>query len=435
VAHPGLVRVALEVFDQVMPQPNQIDRKREDVRVSAADLVQFVAGPITEAGLRTNISVAIQYIEAWLGGQGAVPIFNLMEDAATAEISRSQVWQWIHSDKGVLDDGRKVTVELVRQLMGEELDKIRASYGDAKYGARRFKDAADLFDRLATDDQFVEFLTLPGYRYLDELVADFARAPPGYVRSEEGEGMERSTGHGPTRRDFLRVALAAPATYVLAACAGQTAGDAAQPTSAPAAQATAPTAAPTTAAAPTQAPAPPPTEIAATAAPVQVLAPTPACGDDDEPTPAQTEGPYYTPNTPERASLLEPGMAGTKLVVTGTVLTTGCQPVARALLDFWQADDAGQYDNAGFKLRGHQFADDQGRFTLETIVPGLYPGRTRHIHVKVQAPNQPVLTSQLYFPGEAANDRDGIFNPALLMDVQDATDGKQASFNFVLDVA
>jgi malate synthase len=167
VAHPGLVPVALEVFNRVMPQPNQIDRKREDVRVSAADLVQFVAGPITEAGLRTNISVAIQYIEAWLGGQGAVPIFNLMEDAATAEISRSQVWQWIHSDKGTLDDGRKVTVELVRQLMGEELEKIRASYGEAKYGARHFKDASDLFDRLATDDQFVEFLTLPGYRYLD----------------------------------------------------------------------------------------------------------------------------------------------------------------------------------------------------------------------------------------------------------------------------
>jgi protocatechuate 3,4-dioxygenase beta subunit len=257
--------------------------------------------------------------------------------------------------------------------------------------------------------------------------------------------MERSTDARRPRRDFLRVVLAAPATFVLAACAGQAAGDAEQPTSAPAAQAqaTAPTTAPTAVAAPTvvpavaptQAPAQPPTEIAPTAAPVQVLAPTPACGDDDDPTPAQTEGPYYTPNTPERASLLEPGLAGTKLVVTGSVLTTSCQPVARTLLDFWQADDAGQYDNAGFKLRGHQFADDQGRFTLETIVPGLYPGRTRHIHVKVQAPNQPILTSQLYFPGEATNDRDGIFNPALLMDVWDAGDDKQATFNFVLDIA
>jgi malate synthase len=167
VAHPGLVPVALEVFDRVMPQPNQIDRKREDVHVTADDLLKFADGPITEAGLRTNISVAIQYIEAWLGGQGAVPIFNLMEDAATAEISRSQIWQWIKSDKGMLDDGRKITAELVRQLTGEELDKIRAGYGEARYGQRRFKDAAELFDRLATEEQFVEFLTLPGYEYLD----------------------------------------------------------------------------------------------------------------------------------------------------------------------------------------------------------------------------------------------------------------------------
>jgi protocatechuate 3,4-dioxygenase beta subunit len=127
-------------------------------------------------------------------------------------------------------------------------------------------------------------------------------------------------------------------------------------------------------------------------------------------------------------------MAGIKLVVAGQVLTTGCQPVARALLDFWQADDAGQYDNAGYTLRGHQFADDQGRYRLETIVPGLYPGRTRHIHVKVQAPNQPVLTSQLYFPNEPSNESDGIFQPELLMEVQDATEGKAAAFNFVLDI-
>ncbi len=167
VAHPGLVPVALEVFDRVMPQPNQIDRKREDVSVSAADLVTWAEGPISEGGLRTNISVAIQYIEAWLGGQGAVPIFNLMEDAATAEISRSQVWQWIHSNKGALSDGRKITLDLVRELTGEELEKIRKAYGDAQYGARHFKDATDLFDRLVSDDQFVEFLTLPGYEYLD----------------------------------------------------------------------------------------------------------------------------------------------------------------------------------------------------------------------------------------------------------------------------
>jgi malate synthase len=167
VAHPGLVPVALEVFNRVMPQPNQIDRKRDDVDVTAADLLRFAEGPITENGLRTNISVAIQYIEAWLGGQGAVPIFNLMEDAATAEISRSQVWQWIHNDKGMLDDRRKVTVDLVRQLIAEELEKIKGRVGPEQYAKRRFKQASELFDKLATDDEFVEFLTLPGYRYLD----------------------------------------------------------------------------------------------------------------------------------------------------------------------------------------------------------------------------------------------------------------------------
>ena len=167
VAHPGLVPVALEAFNAVMKTPNQIDRKREDVQVSAADLVKWADGPITEAGLRTNISVGIQYIEAWLGGQGAVPIFNLMEDAATAEISRSQVWQWIHRDKGVLSDGRKVTVDLVQQLQDEELAKIKAAYGAELFGQRHFQAASELFDKLVTEDEFVEFLTLPGYRYLD----------------------------------------------------------------------------------------------------------------------------------------------------------------------------------------------------------------------------------------------------------------------------
>lgn len=249
---------------------------------------------------------------------------------------------------------------------------------------------------------------------------------------------------GRARRDFLRACMALPATWLVAACSpGATSADA--PTQAPAAAAPtapAPTQAPA-AAAPTQAPAAPtsaptaaPTSAPAPTAAAQTLPATPACGDDDdEPTIAQTEGPYYTPNTPERASLLEPGMAGTRLVVSGSVLSTGCQPVARALVDFWQADDAGVYDNAGYRLRGHQFTDDQGRYSLETIVPGLYPGRTRHIHVKVQAPNRPVLTTQLYFPGVAQNDRDGIFNPALLVAMQDANDGKLASFDFILDLA
>jgi protocatechuate 3,4-dioxygenase beta subunit len=150
-------------------------------------------------------------------------------------------------------------------------------------------------------------------------------------------------------------------------------------------------------------------------------------------TPAQTEGPYYTPNSPERTSLIEPGMGGTKLIVTGYVLTTDCQPIGKALLDFWQADDQGVYDNAGYRLRGHLFTDATGRYTLETIVPGEYPGRTEHIHVKVQAPTGPILTTQLYFPGVAANDRDSIFDPALLADVQDTADGKVATFNFVVN--
>jgi protocatechuate 3,4-dioxygenase beta subunit len=163
----------------------------------------------------------------------------------------------------------------------------------------------------------------------------------------------------------------------------------------------------------------------------QVLAPTPSCADDDDETPEQTEGPFFTPNSPERTSLVEPGMPGEPLTVSGAVLTTDCQPVAGALLDFWQANDAGEYDNEGYILRGHQFAGNDGSFRLETILPGLYPGRTRHIHVKVQAPNQPVLTTQVYFPGEPRNAEDGIFAEALVMDVS----GSNATFTFVLPTA
>ncbi len=107
-----------------------------------------------------------------------------------------------------------------------------------------------------------------------------------------------------------------------------------------------------------------------------------------------------------------------KIVVTGSVLARDCQPIAHALVDFWQADAQGVYDNTGYRLRGHQFTDEAGRYALETVVPGLYPGRTRHLHVKVQAPNQPVLTTQLYFPGESYNATDGLFNPHLLMTVR-----------------
>ncbi len=162
VAHPGMVQLALDAFNEKMPQPNQIERKREDVKVSPNDLLDFGPnGPITEAGLRQNISVGVQYLEAWLRGHGAVPLFNLMEDAATAEISRAQVWQWIRHPEGKLDDGRKVTKELFREVLGEELGKVSRFEGD------RFDEARELFDTITTDDDFIEFLTLPGYEKLD----------------------------------------------------------------------------------------------------------------------------------------------------------------------------------------------------------------------------------------------------------------------------
>ena len=167
VAHPGLVPVAKEIFDQHMPQPNQYDRQRPDVRVSARELLDFQPEkPITEAGLRNNISVGIQYLGAWLAGNGCVPVFNLMEDAATAEISRSQIWQWIRSPKGVLVDGRKVTAVLFKQLLAEELPKVKAYLGEAAYNAGRYEEGAKLFEKLTTGD-YVEFLTLPAYALLD----------------------------------------------------------------------------------------------------------------------------------------------------------------------------------------------------------------------------------------------------------------------------
>ena len=166
---------------------------------------------------------------------------------------------------------------------------------------------------------------------------------------------------------------------------------------------------------------------------VTALNPTPTCSDDDDPTPSQTAGPFYTPNTPERNSLLEEGIEGAKLLVIGKVLNTACEPIGGALLDFWHADAQGAYDNVGYRLRGHQFADSEGNYKLETIMPGLYPGRTRHIHVRVQKSFGQVLTTQVYFPNESLNDRDGIFNPNLLMDVSDGeNNSKLAYFNFVL---
>ncbi|MCA9984920.1 MAG: hypothetical protein KDE59_11520 [Anaerolineales bacterium] len=247
-----------------------------------------------------------------------------------------------------------------------------------------------------------------------------------------------------SRRRFIQSGAAASLGLLLVGCgddevAGETATAvvAAQLAATETATNPAPTVPPTaTAAAPTVDSEPtstanPPAEIPTDVPPT--LSPTPACGDDDdEPTPAQTEGPYYTPNTPERSSFWEADTVGTRLVVTGRILTTGCLPVAAALLDFWHADAGGAYDNSGYKFRGHQFSDANGNYRLETVLPGLYPGRTRHIHVKVQPANGPVLTTQLYFPNEPDNARDGIFDAELLVEMSEAADGLQASFDFVL---
>ncbi|GAA1270443.1 carbohydrate-binding protein [Saccharothrix xinjiangensis] len=165
-----------------------------------------------------------------------------------------------------------------------------------------------------------------------------------------------------------------------------------------------------------------------------LLEPTPTCDDGDDPTPPQTEGPYFKPNSPRRTSLVDAGTPGTRLTVTGYVFGLACRPIANALLDFWQADVNGVYDNTGFRFRGHQFTNANGAFTLSTIVPGLYPGRTRHIHVKVQAPGRPVLTTQLYFPGEPRNNTDTIFDPRLLMTVRSVGGAREAAFDFVLNV-
>lgn len=149
-------------------------------------------------------------------------------------------------------------------------------------------------------------------------------------------------------------------------------------------------------------------------------------------TPELTEGPYYKSGSPEQANLYQEGMTGVKLVVTGYVYDTNCQPVANAWLDFWQADANGNYDNSGYTLRGHQYTDENGRYELTTVVPGLYPGRTEHIHFKLQAPNRQILTSQLFFPGVTQNDADGIYNANLLLSIQEASDGLLAQYNFIV---
>ncbi|TMC24781.1 MAG: dioxygenase [Chloroflexi bacterium] len=202
------------------------------------------------------------------------------------------------------------------------------------------------------------------------------------------------------RRSFLSRYLLTPLALVLAACTGR-----------------------------------PASNSSATSQRVQArLAPTPASSDGgkDEVTAPQIEGPYFKPASPLRTSLRELGLGGVPLLVKGRVVTVTGQPIAHALLDFWHADANGVYDNAGFRLRGHQYTDSQGQYVLETIVPGFYDPRTRHIHVKVQAPHQAMLTTQLYFPGEARNATDGFFDPKLLLKVQEASSGKVATFQFVL---
>jgi protocatechuate 3,4-dioxygenase beta subunit len=164
------------------------------------------------------------------------------------------------------------------------------------------------------------------------------------------------------------------------------------------------------------------------------LAPTPQCHDGDAATARQTEGPFFKPSSPERADFIEPGSRARPVELSGQVLTRSCRPVARALVDVWHADERGAYDNAGFRYRGHLFTDAEGRYRFRTIVPAVYPGRTRHYHVKVQAPSQPVLTTQLYFPDEPANRRDGLFRRELVMRVAEAGDGLAARFDFVLDL-
>jgi protocatechuate 3,4-dioxygenase beta subunit len=165
------------------------------------------------------------------------------------------------------------------------------------------------------------------------------------------------------------------------------------------------------------------------------LALTPEIVDADDPTPPQSEGPFFTPRSPRRKSIVPAGAAGTRLTLTGRVLTTGGRPIPRALLDFWQTDARGVYDNNGYRFRGHQLTDARGRYTLRTVVPGLYSGRTRHIHVKAQAARGRLLTTQLYFPGEAGNRRDFLFDPELLLHAWRRVGGRRvARFDFVLAV-
>jgi protocatechuate 3,4-dioxygenase beta subunit len=174
-----------------------------------------------------------------------------------------------------------------------------------------------------------------------------------------------------------------------------------------------------------------PASQSATTSP-QVTAATTASGCSGVATVSQTEGPYFKSGSPAKGNLVEAGMGGTRLTLTGHVYNTRCAPLAGAVLDFWQADSNGTYDNSGYRLRGHQAAAASGTYRLDTVIPGLYPGRTEHIHVKVTPPGASTLTTQLYFPGVARNSEDGIFDARMLVTLGDAPVGKAASFDFVL---
>jgi protocatechuate 3,4-dioxygenase beta subunit len=164
------------------------------------------------------------------------------------------------------------------------------------------------------------------------------------------------------------------------------------------------------------------------------LAPTPECRDGDEPTARQMDGPFYKPRSPQRADLIESGVRAPAVELSGFVLTRGCQPVERVLVDLWHADETGDYDNQGFRYRGHIITDAQGRYRFRTILPALYPGRTRHYHVKVLATGKQLLTTQLYFPNEPQNARDGLFRRDLTMRMANNGGGLSARFDFVLDL-
>lgn len=225
--------------------------------------------------------------------------------------------------------------------------------------------------------------------------------------------------------------LALPLT--LAACIGQTGAPSAAPTAPanPAVVATPLQDTPTSGAATS----PTPASVVAAATPVAASspgAPAPVCRPGGPATVAQTEGPYYKANPPQRASLIEPGIEGERLALYGYVLDRQCNPVAGARVDFWQADAQGRYDNSGYRMRGYQLTDAQGRYRLATVVPGLYPGRTRHLHVKVQPPGGQTLTTQLYFPDEPGNATDRIFDQALVMQFQATPDGKSGTFTFIV---